>query len=417
MNHLKQTKSFYIPKSVVLEAYKRVRANGGAAGVDKQSLKDFEQNLSGNLYKLWNRMSSGSYFPPPVQRKDIPKDEKGGTRPLGIPTVSDRIAQMVVKIFIEPELERVFHPDSYGYRPGKSAHDAIEVTRKRCWKRAWVVDMDIKGFFDNIDHKLMMKAVRKHVHDRWMLIYIERWLKAPVLMPNEELVYPEMGTPQGGVISPLLANLFLHYVFDVWAPKNWAGVQFARYADDIVCHCISEWEANNLKKILEERFENCGLTLHPEKTKIVYCKSSNNKAAYPIVSFDFLGFTFKPRLTKSRYGKFFVTFSPAISRKAAKKIGNVWRSWKISSRTHTEIDELSKRSRPAFIGWINYYGKFGKPELVRILFRFDNLIWKWAYNKYKKLKSRRKSLKWLKKLQKRQPDLFVHWKFCKAIGW
>ncbi len=417
MNHLKQTKSFYIPKSVVYEAYKRVQANDGSAGVDKQSLRDFEQDLSGNLYKLWNRMSAGSYFPPPVMRTDIPKDDKGGIRPLGIPTVSDRVAQMVVKILIEPELERVFHPDSYGYRPGKSAHDAIEVTRKRCWKRAWVLDMDIKGFFDNIDHGLMMKAVRKHVHERWMLIYIERWLKAPVLMPSRKLVHPEMGTPQGGVISPLLANLFLHYVFDVWVPKNFSGIQFARYADDIVCHCMSEREAKALKIVLDERFKQCGLTLHPEKTKIVYCKSSNNKADYPVVSFDFLGFTFKPRLTKSRYGKFFVTYTPAISGKAAKKIHNVWRSWKIRSMTHLKINELSRLSKPAFIGWINYYGRYGKAELARILFRFDRLIWKWAHNKYKKLRGQRKSLKWLKKLQKRQPGLFVHWEFCKVIGW
>jgi group II intron reverse transcriptase/maturase len=268
-----QTKSYDIPKGLIYEAYKRVKANKGSSGVDGQSLQDFEQNLSSNLYKLWNRLSSGSYFPQAVKRVDIPKAD-GGTRPLGIPTVADRIAQMAVKMQIEAELERHFHPDSYGYRPNKSAHQAVEQVKERCWQRAWVLDMDIKGFFDTIDHDLLLRAVDRHVKESWQRLYIRRWLQAPVQHPDGRIEQKTQGTPQGGVISPLLANLFLHYVFDKWVTKHCEGIQFVRYADDIVCHCRTAQEAEALWVTLNERFSQCGLMLHPEKTKIVYCKSS-----------------------------------------------------------------------------------------------------------------------------------------------
>jgi len=321
-----QTKSFQISKHLVLEAYKRVKAAKGCAGIDDESLEQFEVNLKGNLYKLWNRMSSGSYHPLSVMRVEIAKAD-GGTRNLGIPTVSDRIAQMVVKLLIEPELEQHFHPDSYGYRPDKSAHQALLKAKERCSKRAWVLDMDIKGFFDTIDHKLLMKAVKRHVKEEWQLMYIQRWLTAPVQFQDGSIEARAIGTPQGGVISPLLANLFLHYVFDVWVEKHQPRVQFERYADDIVCHCSSEAEAQRLKEIFDSRFKSCGLELHPEKTKIVYCKGGYNKGEYKTVNFDFLGHTFGPKLIRTRTGRFGLYFQAFISAKKAKMIRQEIKGW------------------------------------------------------------------------------------------
>ena len=273
---MKQAKPFCITKRQVWEAYKRVKANKGAAGVDGQTIEKFAENLQDNLYKLWNRLTSGSYFPQPVLRVEIPKSD-GGIRPLGIPTVADRIAQMVVKTYLEPELEKHFHPDSYGYRPGKSALDAVGMARQRCWKNDWVLDLDIKGFFDNIDHELMMRAVRAHTEEKWVLLYIERWLKAPIAMPDGAFIQPQKGTPQGGVASPLLANLFLHYAFDEWMKREYPGIPFERYADDAVCHCKSEAQAEQLKQALNVRMKDVGLELHPEKTKIVYCQDDDRQ--------------------------------------------------------------------------------------------------------------------------------------------
>ena len=294
-------KPFDISKREVWEAFKRVKANQGAAGVDGQSIEDFEARLTANLYKLWNRLSSGSYMPSPVRRVDIPK-ASGGTRPLGIPTVADRVAQEVVRRHLEPLLEPVFHPDSYGYRPGRSAIDAIRTARQRCWRADWVLDIDVKGFFDSIDHELLIRAVRKHTKCSWALLYIDRWLKAPAMLEGGELVAREQGTPQGGVISPLLANLFLHYAFDAWVGRAMPGVTFERYADDIICHCRSEREARELWRVVDERFATCGLVLHPQKTKLVYCKDTNRTGEHDCISFDFLGYTFRPRLARWRGG-------------------------------------------------------------------------------------------------------------------
>ena len=291
-----------IGKRQVWEAYKRVKANRGAAGVDGQTLSHFDGDISNNLYKLWNRLASGSYLPPAVLRVEIPKSD-GGIRPLGIPTVTDRIAQMVVKQVLEPLVEPVFHEDSYGYRPGKSAHQALAQTRKRCWKYAWVLELDIKGFFDNIDHVMLLKAVRHHTQEKWIVMYIKRWLTAPVQMPDGTLQARTRGTPQGGVISPLLANLFLHYVFDKWMQREYADVPFERYADDAVCHCKSQAQATKLMEDLGKRFAQCGLELHPVKTRIVYCKDEARRGNYVQTSFDFLGFTFRPRLSMNRWGK------------------------------------------------------------------------------------------------------------------
>jgi len=407
---MSQTKPIEISKHEVVEAYNRVKANKGSAGIDNQSLQDFEKDKRNNLYKLWNRMSSGSYMPPPVLRVEIPKGD-GGTRALGIPTITDRIAQMVVKQRIEPELERHFHLNSYGYRPNKSALEAVALTRKRCWKRAWVLDMDIKGFFDEINHELLMRAVNKHVSEKWMKLYIERWLKAPVQSRGEQSKLRGKGTPQGGVISPLLANLYLHYVFDIWVEKHWIGIQFERYADDIVCHCASEQEAQKLKLLLEQRFADCGLTLHPKKTKIAYCKSSRNRGSYSQVSFDFLGHTFKPRLCKNKQGKFFVAFTPAISRKSAKKVRDKIASWTILRNSKANLNSIAYYSRAILQGWKNYYGKYGRAELKRVLFYFNEKLVRWAKKKYKRLKTERRAVRWIISYRQREPKLFVHWSF------
>jgi len=330
-----KTKSYKISKHVVVEAFQRVKANKGAAGIDDESLEAFEANLKNNLYKIWNRMSSGSYFPPPVKAVEIPK-KSGGKRVLGVPTVADRVAQMVVKIYFEPTVEPYFHQDSYGYRPGKSAVDVLTVTRQRCWKYDWVLEFDIKGLFDNIDHQLLMKAVRKHTDNPWVILYIKRWLRAPFQMPDGTVKERTSGTPQGGVISPVLANLFLHYAFDVWMDRNHPDKPFARYADDGVAHCRSMKEAEELYESLKDRFAACKLELHPTKTRIVYCKDDDRTGNYPVTRFDFLGYTFRARRSKSRYGKFFINFTPAVSNKAKRAMQKTIRGW----RMHLKPDNV-----------------------------------------------------------------------------
>ncbi len=406
---LKQAKPFCITKRQVWEAYKRVKANKGSAGVDGQTIEAFEEDLKGNLYKLWNRMSSGSYFPPAVLRVEIPK-VGGGMRPLGIPTVADRIAQTVVKQFIEPEMEKHFHPDSYGYRPGKSALDAVGMARKRCWKNDWVLDLDIKGFFDSIDHELMMRAVRVHVKDKWVLLYIERWLKAPIEMPDSTQILPQKGTPQGGVISPLLANLFLHYAFDKWMKRNYSNIQFERYADDAVCHCKSQSQAVKLRRDLELRMKAVGLELHSEKTKIVYCKDDDRREDYPLISFDFLGYTFQPRRSKNRWGKYFINFTPAISNKAAKAIRQTSRGWNWPLRSDKQLEDLARMFNSTIRGWINYYGRYYQSALYPTLKCLERRLIMWATRKYKRLRHhRRRAAQWLDRIARNQPNLFAHW--------
>lgn len=341
-----KAKPFCIPKREVWEAYKRVKANQGAAGVDGQSIAALEQNLSNNLYRIWNRMSSGSYVPPPVLRVEIPKDNGAGVRPLGIPTVSDRIAQMVVKRYLEPRLEAHFHGDSYGYRPGRSAHDALRVARQRCWKYDWVLDLDIKSYFDSIDWELMMRAVRHHTDCKWVLLYIERWLKAPVSMPDGTLVSREKGTPQGAVVSPILSNLFLHYAFDRWMARQFPDIPFERYADDAICHCRSEAQTRLLREALEVRLAACKLELHPHKTKIVYCKDANRRDNYPQQRFDFLGYTFRSRSSRNREGKLFASFAPAVSDQAAKAMRQRIRRWKLHLRSDLALEDLAQWTRP-----------------------------------------------------------------------
>jgi len=404
-----QTKSFDISKRQVWESYKKVRANKGSAGVDGVDFTTFEDNLENNLYKLWNRLSSGSYMPPPVLRVEIPKSD-GGVRQLGIPTIADRVAQMVVKDYLEPELEKHFHNDSYGYRPNKSAHQALKVTRQRCWSHPFVLDLDIKGFFDNIDHELMIKAIEVHTQTKWVLLYIKRWLVAPVQI-KDELLQRDRGTPQGGVISPLLANLFLHYAFDKWMERNYPNISFERYADDAVCHCNTLEEAEALKTALSERMQECKLELHPDKTKIVYCKDDKRKGEYENISFDFLGFTFQPRLAKnSNTGQFFVGFNPAISTKAAKRIRLVMRRWKVQLRSDWSLEDLSKNFSPAIRGWLNYYSLFARYKVFDLLRYFDRRLERWAKRKFKSLKRRQgRANKWLTRIAAKEPNLFPHW--------
>ena len=404
-----KTKPYEISKYGVLEAFQRVKANRGAAGVDGESLESFEANLKNNLFKIWNRMSSGSYFPPPVKAVEIPK-KSGGSRILGVPTVADRVAQMVVKIYFEPRVEPYFHPDSYGYRPGKSAMDALTVTRKRCWKYDWVLELDIKGLFDNIDHELLMKAVQKHTQNPWVLLYIERWLKAPFQMPDGSVQKRTKGTPQGGVISPVLANLFLHYTFDVWMARNHPGNPFARYADDGVVHCRSKVEAQQVQRSLTERFEVCKLELHPTKTRIVYCKDDDRRGKDPETTFDFLGYTFRPRRSKNRYGKFFINFTPAVSNKAKKAMCQRIHDWRIHLKPGLTLEDLARRLNPVIRGWINYYGRFYKSEMYSVLVHLNRALIRWVQRKYKKLaRHKRRATYWLGRIAKREPQLFVHW--------
>jgi RNA-directed DNA polymerase len=406
---LSKAKPFSISKWIVLKAFRRVKANGGAAGVDRESIEGFERNLKKNLYKLWNRMSSGSYFPPPVRAVEISKDD-GGKRPLGIPTVADRVAQMAGKLYLEPEVEPHFHPHSYGYRPGRSAVEAVGVARKRCWRCDWVVDLDIKGFFDNLDHGLMMKAVRKHTKYKWILLYVERWLKAPAQKEDGTLVNREKGTPQGGVVSPLLANLFLHYAFDEWIERNYPGIPFERYADDIIVHCVSEKQAKFIRAKIEERLLRCGLELNREKTRIVYCKDSSRRRRYQNECFGFLGYTFRPRKSKNRFGNYSFNFTPGVSNKAAKEIHRVIRSWRIKRRSDLSMKDLARLFNPVVRGWINYYGQYYKAALYQVFYVLNRTLVRWAMWKYKKLRYRElRATHWLRLVACRQSGLFAHW--------
>jgi group II intron reverse transcriptase/maturase len=411
MSEMASTKPYRIAKRAVWEAYQLVKANRGAAGVDDETIPMFEQNLSGNLYKLWNRMSSGSYFPPPVKQVEIPK-AKGGTRRLGVPTVSDRIAQTVVKLMIEPIVDPVFHEDSYGYRPGKSAKQAIAETRKRCWQYDWVVEFDIKAAFDQIDHALLMKAVRSHIKDDWILLYIERWLTAPFETADGVSLPRTRGTPQGGVVSPILMNLFMHYAFDSWMKRTYPQCPFARYADDAVVHCRSQAQAEAVMRSIALRLEECGLTMHPDKSKIVYCKDSNRTCVYPNVQFTFLGFTFRPReALNNRYNRRFTSFLPAVSSDALKRMRQTVRDWRIHRRTSSALDNLAQQCNPIIQGWWNYYGAFYQRSMLELFHYVDNRLERWARRKYKTLaQDKRRSGQWLRKMKMVAPRMFVHWR-------
>ena len=405
-----KAKPYTISKQLVWEAYRRVKANRGAAGVDGESLAAFEQDLKRNLYKIWNRMSSGSYFPPPVRLVEIPK-ETGGMRPLGITTVADRIAQTVVKMVLEPCVEPSFHPDSYGYRPGRSALDAVGVTRRRCWDADWVIDLDIKAFFESMPHALVERAVAHHTDLPWVRLYIARWLRAPAQRPDGTREGRTQGTPQGGVISPLLANLFLHYAFDVWMRRRFPRVPFERYADDAIVHCGSEGQAQAVLEAIRGRFAQCGLALHPTKTRIVYCKDADRPGEHAHITFDFLGYTFQPRRAKNRWGKPFVSFLPAISTQAAKAIRQTIREWRMAStRNNQSLEDLARLVNPVVRGWLHYYGRYYRSRCVQVVRHLNEALAAWARWKYKCLRRReRASMHWLGRIARRDPQLFALW--------
>jgi RNA-directed DNA polymerase len=357
-----KAKPFTISKNLVFESYLKVKAKRGSGGTDGISMAEFDKDMKNRLYKIWNQMSSGSYMPPAVKLVEVPK-ANGGIRPLGIPTISDRIAQGVVKAQIEGELEKIYHDDSYGFRNNKSEHDAIATARVRCWRLDWVIDLDIKEFFHSIPHDLLMIAVEKHCSERWMLLYIERWLKAPLQKEDGEIVERTKGVPQGSVIGPILSNLYLHYTLDMWLKKHYPECNFERYADDAIVHCSSERAVTEVLAKLGERMKACGLTLHSEKTKIVYCKDSNRTGAYPNVTFDFLGYTFMPRMAQNGTRKeWFTSFLPAVSRKSMSKMNSQLKRLKVFRISEITLNELSKKINPILCGWISYYGRFTKQD-------------------------------------------------------
>jgi RNA-directed DNA polymerase len=406
-------KPFLIEKARVYEAYKAVKSNRGAAGVDGQTIEQFEANLKGNLYRIWNRMSSGSYFPPSVKAVSIPK-KSGGERILGVPTVGDRTAQMVVKQLIEPDLEPIFLTDSYGYRPEKSALDAVGVTRERCWRYDWVLEFDIKGLFDNLPHDLLMKAVRRHVKCEWAVLYIERWLTAP-MEKDGKLIARTRGAPQGGVISPILSNLFLHYAFDLWMTRVHPHLPWCRYADDGLVHCRSWREAEAVMAKLQARLAECGLEMHPTKTKIVYCKDDRRKGTHPNVTFDFLGYGFRPRRVKSaRNAKVFCGFNPAVSASALKSMREKIRDLNIRRPTHVTMAEIARQLNPILRGWIEYYGRYTPSALLKIFQYVDQTLHAWMMRKFKRFKGH-KAQTWLvlERLSRERAELFAHWQYGK----
>lgn len=406
-------KPFAIPKRMVWQAYLNVKAKGGAAGVDGQTMEDFELRLKDNLYRIWNRMSSGTYFPPPVLRVEIPKLD-GGKRKLGVPTITDRIAQTVAKLYLEPKVEPEFHRDSYGYRPGRSAIQAVGQARKRCWQHDWVLDLDVLAFFDSLDHSLVMRAIRKYTNCTWVLLYVERWLKADVQHSDGTRETRETGTPQGGVVSPLIANIFLHLAFDDWMQREHPRVPFERYADDVLVHCRTREHAESMKQQIAARLRQCQLRLHPTKTKIVYCKDSNRSGVGENETFDFLGFTFRPRRVRAQQGQYFVSFSPAISGKAARGLRETMRrSWRLHRRTESDINVLANMINPVLRGWIQYYGNYRRSALVAVLRGLNLSLRLWTMRKFKRFKGRpRQAEQWLRRIAKREPELFVHWRLA-----
>lgn len=403
------TKPFEIPKKLIWEAFQCVKANGGAAGVDQESIEKFESDLSGNLYKLWNRMCSGSYFPPPVKAVPIPK-KTGGVRILGVPTVADRVAQTAVKLLLEPQLDPLFHADSYGYRPGRSALDAVAVVRQRCWQYDWVVEFDIKGLFDNIDHSLLLRALKKHCQTPWVLLYVERWLTAPMQSGDGALMPRTRGTPQGGVVSPILANLFLHYAFDVWVSRTLPNVRFCRYADDGVVHCKSLAQAELVLRKIDERLQQCGLELHLGKTHIVYCQDINRRGDHPVVQFTFLGYTFRPRKSVDRHGRVYVNFTPAVSRDALRAMRQTIRSWHLQLKCDCELADLSTQFNAVLRGWKGYYGRFYGSAMRAVWQHMNDYLVRWMMRKYKSLaRHKTRAREALGRLGHAHRDTFVHW--------
>jgi len=408
-------KPFDISKRAVWEAWEKVKANKGAPGVDGQTIAEFETDLKGNLYKVWNRMSSGSYFPPPVRAVEIPKAHGAGTRILGVPTVADRVAQTVVARELEGKVEPIFHSDSYGYRPKRSALDAVATCRRRCWERDWVIDLDIAKFFDRVPWDLVVKAVEANTELPWVVLYVQRWLRAPMQGPDGALRERDRGTPQGSAASPVLANLFLHYAFDTWLARNFPAVTFERYVDDAVVHCVSEAQARQVLAALGERMREVGLELHPDKTRIVYCKDSNRRGSAEHTAFTFLGYTFRPRGVRTKHGKMFTGFNPAISRDALNKISAQVRSWRLHRRTEISEADLEHRINPIVRGWMNYYGAFYRSALYPLLARINAYLMRWLRKKYKRLRGRKKAQEAWTMAVTRRPRFYAHWAWVPTV--
>jgi group II intron reverse transcriptase/maturase len=408
-----ESKTVPITKEMVRNAYKKVKSNQGSAGVDRESLEMYQANLLKNLYQLWNRLSSGSYFPQPVREVEIPK-ATGGKRKLGIPTVSDRIAQEVLRSYLEPRLESQFHEHSYGYRPLKSAHQAVLQVQENVRKYAWVIDMDIKSFFDEVDHVLLMKALDKHVEEKWVKMYIKRWLECPSQSADGTLTTKEgKGTPQGGVISPLLSNLYLHYTLDKWLELKYPHIAFVRYADDVVLHCRDESEAIALLERIRERLEGCKLRLSESKTKLVYCKDYRRREKKDYGNkFGFLGFDFKPKVYKSkRPGKLtFLGFGCEIGQNAKTRITEGWKKLKWHKQSALPIQDIANKINSQMRGVIRYFGKINSIGLHKLIRSLHFRLAKWALNKYKRFKrSYRRAFVWLKEIKRSFPNLFYHW--------
>jgi RNA-directed DNA polymerase len=404
------TKSLPVTKRMVFESYLKVVSKDGGAGIDSESIDMFNANMSSNLYKIWNRMTSGSYFPPPVRTVFIPK-KQGGVRPLGIPTVSDRIAQGVVKDYLEPSMEAVFHNSSFGYRPGRSQQDALEQCQRNCIKKAWVLDVDIKGFFDNISHSIMMELLGQHTKERWVLMYVERWLKAGVEQEDGSITARIKGTPQGGVVSPLLANIYLHHAFDKWMDETHSNCPFERFADDIVIHCSNQEEAERMLEELKTRMQEFELTLHPEKTKIVYCKNYQRNEKHESESFTFLSYSFQPRTIPDKFGraKPLLVFGCAICKAAKARIVTAIKEvLRVRWSTQT-LEWFADKLNPKIRGWLNYYTRFNKDEAHKVFYYLNELIQKWIKNKYK-IRSKVELYDKYQLIQTNNPTLFYHWK-------
>jgi len=407
-------KPFDISRIDVWEAYQKVRANKGAPGVDGVSLEEFEKDLRNNLYRIWNRMSSGTYFPPPVRAVEIPKPHGGGVRMLGVPTIADRIAQTVVARHLESRVEPIFHPDSYGYRPRRSALDAVGVCRQRCWQRLWVIDLDVSAFFDSVRWDLIVAAVAAHTDAKWVLLYVKRWLAAPLQLPDGSLSERDRGTPQGSAVSPVLANLFLHYAFDAWLVREFPAVRFERYADDAVVHCATEHQARQVLAAIENRMVEVGLRLHPAKTRIVYCGTDRRVGNFD-TSFTFLGFTFRSRPTRTRDGRFRSGFLPAVSKDALQKMSAQIRAWRLHQRTYLTLDELARSINPIVRGWMQYYGAFFRGALYPLLGRINAYLMRWVKKKYRKLRAMKHFYRRWRLVTDRFPNMFAHWKWTRAV--
>jgi RNA-directed DNA polymerase len=415
MNELKSSgKSFEISKWEVWEAYRQVKANQGAPGVDGVTLEQFDADLKDQLYRIWNRMSSGSYFPPPVKAVQIPKPHDGGTRTLGVPTVADRIAQTVVARRLEAKVEPIFHPDSYGYRPNRSALHAVAACRQRCFKTNWVIDLDVQAFFDSVPWDLTVKAVAAHCTDPWVVLYVKRWLAAPLQHPDGTLQQRDRGTPQGSAVSPVLANLFMHYAFDAWMAREYPNVQFERYADDAVVHCVTESQAQRLRVAIENRMAEVGLRLHPTKTRIVYCKDGRRRLEYEHTDFTFLGFTFRARGARGNGGNF-TGFLPAISKDALNRLSRQLREWRLHVHTGHTLSELARQINPIVRGWMQYYGAFTRSALYPLLQRINAYLVRWLRRKYRRQRPFKKAKACWQRIIRQQPRLFAHWAWMPAF--